>query len=90
MNFKKYISFLVFSLLCGLSSYAQIFLERQVIGATGGTSPTPWGSVDYTIGESVVLTMKASGGNIVLTQGFQQPDTTVALDSIIINIINSP
>lgn len=51
-------------------SFAQITLDRQVIGATGGGSIQPNFSIDYTVGEPVVTTVT---NGFTLTQGFHQP-----------------
>lgn len=50
---------------------AQVSLDRQVIGATGGEGGNSSINVSYTVGETMVETL--SGGGITLTQGFQQP-----------------
>ena len=61
---------LLFPCLC----LAQLSLERQVIGSSGGFSSSGGINLSATTGEAVIQT--ASSGTIVLTQGFQQPDET--------------
>ena len=48
-------------------------LERQVIGASGDFSTASWGSLSSTTGEA--MTIKLSSTSLILTQGFQQPQT---------------
>lgn len=55
-----------------LSTLAQIQLDRQVIGSTGGEGGNSNLEVAYTVGEAVVQTFSTS--TLVLTQGFHQPD----------------
>lgn len=56
---------------CSAAS-AQVQLERSVV-ASGGNSASGTGiNISYSIGEPAVSTL--SGGNSVLTQGYQQPD----------------
>ncbi|MEL6695555.1 MAG: T9SS type A sorting domain-containing protein [Bacteroidota bacterium] len=60
-------------LLCllGLGEMMAQTISRSVIGATGSSNE----QLSYTVGETVIHT-GTSNANI-LTQGFQQPDTTV-------------
>ncbi len=58
-------------------------ISREVIAAGGDYFTSPVGSLSWTLGEPVVETVVNGGINIVLTQGFQQPDE---LDSIPIGI----
>ncbi len=53
------------------SGSAQMTLSRQVIAVTGSFSGTPSFSLSSTLGEPVSSTVR--GGNVILTQGFQQP-----------------
>lgn len=62
------------TILLSLPAFGQT-LERQVIGAAGTSSSTANMQISYTVGEPAVTTL--SGGSIVLTQGFQQPDEDV-------------
>lgn len=53
-------------------------ISQQVIGSTGGTSGAllPWGSVDYTVGETIIWTYDTASFPLTvkaLTQGFHQP-----------------
>jgi len=79
-------------MLLNYTVFAQVTLERQVLGSNGATGIASWGTVDYTVGECIVATVGPSTNNIVLTQGFQQPDEdTIPIgDSIKIIKTNSP
>ncbi len=60
---------------------AQVTIERQLIGSTGGSFVN--GSIDmnFSVGETVVTT--ETSGSIILTQGFQQADNnSVGLDEV--------
>lgn len=61
--------------LLPLTLSAQVSLDRQVIGATGGEGGNSNLNVSYTVGETVVETFATS--SITLTQGFQQPSATI-------------
>ncbi len=63
---KNTLIILVFVVLTAWSSKAQ-----QVVANSGGYFETTAGSVSFTIGEPVIETF--SGGDVILTQGFQQP-----------------
>lgn len=57
-------------ILLGLMGITQAqTLGRSVIGSAGGDG----GGLTFTVGETVIET--ATGNNVSLTQGFQQPDT---------------
>jgi len=58
---------------------AQVAIERQVIGSTGGYVVGPAMSLSSTVGEPVVQSLFSVNG--ILTQGFQQPNTNV--DSLV-------
>lgn len=47
-------------------------LTRVLLGSMGGFSEVPGLSLDYSVGEVAVQTFVSNGGNILLTQGFQQ------------------
>ena len=58
----------------GSSTFAQVILERQVIGSGGGSFSLTENTVfEQTIGESITPTLHAR--DFLLTQGFQQPIT---------------
>lgn len=67
-------------MIFSFSSKAQFdTISQQVIGSTGGTSGTllPWGSVDYTVGETIIWTYDTASFPLTvkaLTQGFHQPN----------------
>ena len=69
---KKLITTLLF--LLPLVCYAQLSLERQVIGSTGNYSTAGTISLSATVGEPVVTT--AVSGTLTLTQGFQQAEAS--------------
>ena len=52
-------------------------IVRQVIGITGGSTSTSFGSVHYTLGQTAVSHVKSSDQQFSLTQGFQQPNIQV-------------
>src|SRR5687768_674543 len=61
--------------------FAQVQISHQVIGSTGNFTVTSNGtSVSSTVGESAVTTLQ--GSNNTLTQGFQQPASSLALKVI--------
>lgn len=71
MKYTTIISCGLFMMLgLGLLS-AQVSIERQVIGVTGGFSDTPTLKISDTVGETAVSTVIS--GTVILTQGFQQP-----------------
>src|SRR5262245_34545305 len=53
------------------SSFAQISIERQVIGSTGSYTDAGTVKASSTVGEAVIPTYSQS--SLVFTQGFQQP-----------------
>jgi gliding motility-associated-like protein len=59
---------------------AQYKLSHQVIGSTGNFSKDASGnSISSTVGECVITTARDASGNLILTQGFQQPSSGQAL-----------
>ena len=72
----KYILIFLLSISITISSQAQT-ISRYVIPTTGGEYNSNQLQVSYTIGEPITKTV--SNGNIILTQGFQQPDSMVAI-----------
>lgn len=61
-----------FLLITVLVSGQTVQVDRQVIGSTGATHSGSF-FIDSSVGESVILT--GGAGNIVITQGFEQPMT---------------
>jgi hypothetical protein len=59
-------------LLTTFGANAQVVLDRQVIGSTGGYVVGTNISLSPTVGEAVVQTLFSV--NKILTQGFQQPN----------------
>ncbi len=57
-----------FFTVCG---FAQIALEPSVLASGGGYAETETMSISWTLGELVTATL--TGGDMILTQGFQQP-----------------
>lgn len=49
-------------------------IARQVIGITGGSTSTSFGSISWTVGQTAVKHVKSSNQDYSLTQGFQQPN----------------
>jgi hypothetical protein len=72
---------LFIAIICSLLNGQAQTLERQVIGATGGTSNIDSGRVLlYNVGEPVTAT--GVSGTFALTQGFEQADS-LKKDSVI-------
>ena len=65
-------------LLVSSTIFAQINLDQQVIGSTGGFSTGTSMTLSSTVGEAVVQTVFSV--NTILTQGFQQ---TLSVDSVV-------
>lgn len=63
--------------------YAQVSLDRSVVGSAGSDTTNGQLSLSMTLGEPIVAT--AIQGNLVLTQGFQQADVTgsVSIDPVL-------
>lgn len=68
----KRITIIIISLLLTNLLVGQVTISRQVIGSTGGTSVGTSIMLTSTVGEANIQTL-FSVGNIILTQGFQQP-----------------
>jgi hypothetical protein len=64
-------------LLFSLQTLSAQTISRSVIPTTGGHYADSNLQVSYTIGEPITHTL--SNGNIILTQGFQQPDSLVSI-----------
>lgn len=75
------LSFLCFLFLFATTAVAQIENDppmREVISAGGGSFDLGWGTIDFTIGEAVIVSHQVSPSDDFpgfewLTQGFQQP-----------------
>ena len=71
-------------------------LSPQVIASGGGFFETSIGSLSWTLGEPVTETFTNGGINVILTQGFQQPEklstgiSEVVLDNVSVNIYPNP
>ncbi len=62
--------------------FGQNSLSAVVIGSQGKTvNSTVGNSIQYTVGESVILTSSSSAGNII-TQGFHQPQSMLSNTSL--------
>ena len=57
-------------------------IARQVIGITGGSSNTSFGTINWTAGQTAVAHVKSSDQNYSLTQGFQQPNLSIVPDFV--------
>lgn len=68
------LTFTIHALFVTSLLWAQLSLDRQVIGSTGQSVATGSLQVDYTVGETVITT--ASAATLTLTQGFHQPQAT--------------
>lgn len=74
---KRIIHIILLVLISSGFAEAQITIERQVLGATGGDYIGTTMQVSYTVGEPMVKTTGST--TTILTQGFQQP-SVVELD----------
>lgn len=68
---RKPISLLVFVLFISTAISAQVTLAPSVISSGGGYAEGDNIIISWTLGELAVTTL--TGGNMILTQGFQQP-----------------
>ncbi len=80
-----------------LSSFSQApSLSREVISSAGDYFISPVGSLSWTLGEPVIETVENGSINIILTQGFQQPDELpvgiwqIPADNIFVNLYPNP
>lgn len=64
---------LAFSLLLFFAANAQS-ISRDVIASAGDYYTSSVGSLSWTLGETVIETVENGSINVILTQGFQQPD----------------
>lgn len=72
---KRFLSFLLWAGLASQLSFAQdIQLSPTVIASAGNYAETDNISISWTLGEVAVSTLQQ--GDIILTQGFQQPYTS--------------
>lgn len=67
---NKSITIIVLILL-SISGFSQITLEPSVIASGGAYAETETMSISWTLGELATTTL--TGGDMILTQGFQQP-----------------
>ena len=68
---RKVVSFLFSLCLLSVVAHAQVILASSVIASGGGYAASDNLSISWTLGELAVTTL--SGGDMILTQGFQQP-----------------
>lgn len=63
--------------------FGQYKLSHQVIGSTGNYSKDASGnSLSSTVGEVAITTIRDGSGNLILTQGFQQPSAAALQVSV--------
>ncbi|MFH1608497.1 MAG: T9SS type A sorting domain-containing protein [Patescibacteria group bacterium] len=83
----KKIFFILIILFCCNISFAQISVERQVIGSTGNLTNTGIIKSSSSVGESVISTFSQS--TLIVTQGFQQPeDIITGIHSEDVSVVN--
>ncbi|MEL6628657.1 MAG: T9SS type A sorting domain-containing protein [Bacteroidota bacterium] len=80
----KSIAYILTMLVClnvsgGLAQDSTLQLVRSVFHSAGTFADNAGLSISYTIGEPMVETYSALQGDLIFTQGFQQPDTTKVL-----------
>jgi hypothetical protein len=63
------------SMLIVIAGHAQLSLDRQVIATLGNYAEAGGLELSYTSGELAIETAITTNGMLILTQGFQQPDT---------------
>jgi hypothetical protein len=68
---KKKIPVLVIPFFTAIALSAQVTLAPSVVASGGGYAEGDNFSISWTLGELAVNTL--TGGNLILTQGFQQP-----------------
>ncbi len=56
-----------------------ISLCNAVLGSAGGYAEKQGKNYSFTVGEVVIATMKTASGDLVLTQGFHQPESCLPL-----------
>lgn len=76
-NFSLFIVLLLSALFLNTNQLQGQTIARQVIGITGGSSNTSFGSVSWTVGQTAVKHVKSSDQKYSITQGFQQPNIKV-------------
>ncbi len=70
------------SLLYAIGSFGQgLSLCQQVIGTTGSSATESGLHYTYTVGEPVIFTLKKQDVDVVLTQGFHQPDVCLPVST---------
>jgi len=67
----KHIHSLYVLIFLSVSGHAQITLEPSVLSSGGNSAETETMSISWTLGELATTTLTA--GDMILTQGFQQP-----------------
>jgi hypothetical protein len=78
----KKIIILLFSVIFLGSLQAQVTNEQQVISSAGNYSEAGGLSLSWTLGETVIATFE--NGNLILTQGFQQPGLMLAGQYVVV------
>ena len=68
---RKRFFFVLATVFLTVCSYAQITLEPSVLATAGNYAETETMSISWTLGELATTTL--AGGDMILTQGFQQP-----------------
>ncbi len=74
-------------LFVSLKAQSQVTLSRQVIGATGTSHSTSFGTLSHTVGEAVVSSETST--SYTLNQGFQQPVYSIGASPINFNVVNA-
>ena len=68
---KRNLVLVLATLIFAVCGYSQITIEPSIIASGGGYGETETMSISWTLGELATTTL--TGGDIILTQGFQQP-----------------
>ncbi|MEM6343761.1 MAG: T9SS type A sorting domain-containing protein [Bacteroidota bacterium] len=77
---KAFIFVVLLTVFAYLPNFAQVSLERQVLGVVGSSSTAGNVQLSATAGEAVSTTLIS--GSLILTQGFQQDDRNFGADAL--------
>jgi hypothetical protein len=72
-------------MLFAVSLHAQVM--QEVIASSGGCNTSNGVSLSWTLGETIVPTLKSQDGTLVLTHGFQQKLIVTAIDKTINELV---
>lgn len=93
----KYFNFLIICVMTSAAANGQS-ISRDVIASAGDFYSSTAGSLSWTLGETVIETVENGSVNVILTQGFQQPDERdfpigirqIPVNSVFVNLYPNP